>query len=223
MSDSSAPAIIKSFFMKQNFFVYKKGETIIRQGDEPSGVYFIEKGFVKVYTITESGEEKFYFIYKKGEIFPLGWVLNNTKNNTQFESMAKSILRRASKDDFLKLLENEKTLTVDFSMYLADKIALYAQRVGNLETSNSYPRIIIFLLFLAKRVGKEKKGRIVFDLTLNQRDIANSINVTRETASKELTKLANKGLIKSSIRSSIVIYDLKGLEKELDKYYENNQ
>lgn len=218
MRRSSVPTIIKNFFMEQNFIVYKKGETIIRQGDEPSGVYFIEKGFVKAYSTSVSGEEKLYFIYKKGEIFPLGWVLNDSKNNTQFESMSKTIVRRSSREEFLELLDRENTSTVEFSKYLADKIALYAQRLGNLETTSSYPRIIIYLLFIAKRLGKEKDGKIVFNLPIKQIDIANSVNVTRETASKELAVLRKKKLINGG-RSTLVIYNLNGLKKELDEYY----
>ena len=221
MRKSSVPKIIKVFFMKQNLFVYKKGETIIRQGDEPSGVYFVEKGFVKAYSISIVGEEKFYFIYKKNEIFPLGWVINDTKNQTQFEALSKTVLRRCSKAEFLEFLDQENTSTVEFSKYLVDKISLYAQRLSNLETTSSYPRIIIYLIFIAKRLGRENNGKITFDLQINQVDIANSVNVTRETASKELTKLRDKKLIDSS-RSTLEIIDLNGLKNELDNYYKNN-
>ena len=42
---------ITDFFKGGQEFIYRKGEIILRDGDTPSGVYYIENGFVKAYSI----------------------------------------------------------------------------------------------------------------------------------------------------------------------------
>ena len=69
---------LHTFFTQFRSFPYKKGDIILRAQDSPSGVYFIESGFVRVYSFTEDGEENLHLIYKEGEIFPLVWVYTNS-------------------------------------------------------------------------------------------------------------------------------------------------
>ena len=65
--------LFSEFFKKNSkTFRYRKGEFIIRPDFPPSGIFYIEKGFVRVYFLTGDGEEKLYIIYKEDEIFPIG-------------------------------------------------------------------------------------------------------------------------------------------------------
>ena len=41
---------------------YRKGEIILRAAEEPSGAYFIAQGFIRVYSITDQGEENTHII-----------------------------------------------------------------------------------------------------------------------------------------------------------------
>src|SRR5690606_39032133 len=54
---------------------YNKGEFIIRPGEAPPGVFYIQEGLVKAYDITKYGEENLLIIRKSQEIFPLIWAI----------------------------------------------------------------------------------------------------------------------------------------------------
>jgi CRP-like cAMP-binding protein len=56
---------------------YRKGEYIIRPGEAPSAVFYIELGLVKAYNISKYGEENLLIIRKEHEIFPLIWALTS--------------------------------------------------------------------------------------------------------------------------------------------------
>ncbi|MDD2822864.1 MAG: Crp/Fnr family transcriptional regulator [Candidatus Daviesbacteria bacterium] len=207
------------FFSNHQPFTYKKGEIVIRVGENPSNVFFIEEGYIKVYSLTESGEENLHFIYKPFEIFPIVWMFSEKASQVFYETMCSAKLRKASKDAFLEFSKINSDVMFSLMEYTTDILHAFFERIHNLGLTNSYPRIITRLLLLAKRLGREVNGKIVFDVPMTQKDIANSINMTRETASKELNKLARKRILKCSDRSSLEIYNLAKLEKQLALHY----
>lgn len=66
-------------------------------------------------------------------------------------------------------------------------------------------RMAVFLLGMAERIGVEQDGRITLDLPMSRRDISDSLGLTIETVSRELTKLRDDGDIATAGRSTIVL------------------
>lgn len=218
---SGFPKKFEKFLSKQQAFAYKKGEIIIRASEDPLNVYFIENGYIKSYSLTESGEENFHFIFKRLEIFPIVWSFSDERPQIFYETMTVTKLRKFQREDFLNFLKTDPETTYYLLQYITQVLYSFIERINNLQLTNSSPRIISRLLYLAKRHGKHKNGKIVFDFPITQKDISNSINMTRETASKELSRLAKKGLISNNNKSHLVINNVKKLEKELLLYYKN--
>lgn len=217
-SGSSSNNLIK-FFSKQQIFSYKKGEVIIRVSEEPLNVYCIEKGYIKTYSVTESGEENFLQIFKPQDIFPVIWTFSGQNSEIFYETITPAELRKTSRAEFLDYLRTDPDAMFYLLKYITETFYKFFERMKNLGLTNSYPRIITRLIFLAKYFGLNKNGKIIFDFPISQKDISNSINVSRETASKELNTLARKGLIKNNGKSQLVINNLRDLEKELLLYY----
>lgn len=96
---------------------------------------------------------------------------------------------------------------------------VFTDRVENLEFTKASARLISRLLYLSKRFGKQEGAHIRLVIPLTHKDIANTIAMTRETASREFTKLEKKKLIGYE-NHHIVIYDKQKLEEELSKDYE---
>ena len=65
---------LANFFMTGRVTYAAKGEVVLRGDDENPGIHFVSKGFVKVYSINDEGEEYLHIIYKQGDIFPLIWA-----------------------------------------------------------------------------------------------------------------------------------------------------
>lgn len=212
------------FFTQSRQYNYKAGEVILRPEDTPSGVYYIEKGFVKVCSITRDGDEKLHVIYKTGEFFPLIWVFSNVTKNVFYEALGEVFLRRRSKEEFLEFLRGGCTkggcpALFELVVRIIGILDVHVSRIDNLELTKAYPRLVARLLLLAKRFGKKQKNNIVIDVPITHKDIADSINMTRETASREIEVLEKKGLIYYQAHL-IVIKDIDKLEKELSAHYE---
>ncbi len=68
-------------------------------------------------------------------------------------------------------------------------------------------RVASFLLSMADRIG-EPRGRIIsLNLPMSRREIADSLGLTIETVSRQLTDLRNCGIIRTQGRSEICILD----------------
>ena len=69
------------FFRKYKKIPYKKGDVIIRGNDQPSGVYFVKSGYIKMSSLLEDGSEIGVNIFKPSSFFPMIWALGNIENS----------------------------------------------------------------------------------------------------------------------------------------------
>jgi CRP-like cAMP-binding protein len=187
---------------------YKKGEFIIRPGEAPSGVFFIESGLVKAYDISKYGEENLLIIRKSQEIFPLIWAVTGQERDIIYEALGPVIVWRMDREEFLKHIHTTPKSMLSILDITIEMYRLHSEHILNLEYRTVRERLICFLLNTADRFGDPptRSGRVVIDVPLKQQDIASSINATRETTSRELVRLERLGLV-STVHSKISLLD----------------
>lgn len=74
-------------------------------------------------------------------------------------------------------------------------------------------RVASFLLDMAERIGKPEGRTVTLALPMSRRDIADSLGLTIETVSRQLTQLRARGAIRTTARSGVVLLDLKDMER----------
>jgi len=72
-------------------------------------------------------------------------------------------------------------------------------------------RIAVFLVGMAERIGVEQDGRLVLELPMSRRDISDSLGLTIETVSRQLSKLRDDGVIETVGRSGVILNTLESL------------
>jgi CRP/FNR family transcriptional regulator len=206
---------LRSLFYSHTRLQYKKGEVIIRPEDEPSGVFLIEWGFVKAYTMTKYGEENLMLVRGSGSIFPLIWAFTGEHRNVSYEAMEETSLWRVSKADYLDFLHRNSDVMPLILDMAVEAYRLHSERVITLSYRTARERVVSFLLVTANRFGVEQNDCIVIRAPFRQADIASSVNATRETTSRELNVLRKKGLIKN-IDGHIAICNMRGMTHILE-------
>ncbi|MDO8259909.1 MAG: Crp/Fnr family transcriptional regulator [Candidatus Magasanikbacteria bacterium] len=209
--------LIASFFAPFRPLRYKKGEIILRPDNLNPRVNFVEKGHIKVYSITEEGNEKLHLIFKSFALFPLLWVFKDIIRDVYYEAMDEVVLKKSTKEDFVKFIDNDSGALRELVDRVLVTMDVYVDRIDELEYIKSYPRLVSCLLTFAKHFGKKIGKTVLVDVPLTHRDIASSINMTRETVSRELEILINKKLIAYK-KHLIVIKDPIGLRRELSSF-----
>lgn len=209
--------IIANFFAPLRRLRYKKGEIILRPDNLSPGVNFVEKGHIKVYSITEDGNEKTHIIFKSGAIFPLLWVFKDINRDVYYEALDEVLLKKATKEDFIDFINGNLGAMRELVGKMLTTLDVYVDRIEELEYQRSYPRLISSLLTFIKHFGRKVGKTILIDVPLTHRDIGSSINMTRETVSRDMEKLINKKIIAYK-RHLIVVRNLDRLKQELAEY-----
>lgn len=194
---------------------YKKGEMLIRSDDDPLGIFCLQKGYVRQYTISQTGFELTLQILKPISYFPMVWAINGTPNVYFFEALTEVEVGRAPRSEVVDFIKDKPVIIFELMSELIEDYAESLLRIEHLVFSDAYRRVISVLLYIAKHFGQVKgKQGIIIAHRFTQQDIATLVGVARETASIEMTKLEKKGLIEY-LDHSIVFDNLKKLEAEL--------
>ena len=214
LSKSDSESIISHFNEGSPVF-FAKGDVLV-QGDEvPSGVFFIQSGYVKAYSISQLGQQNLLLIHGSNEIMPLPWALDGPqKIGIFYEAMSAVEVLRTSKDSLRQAMGNNTWLTEQILRQLVNTFTVYAQRIQNLGYRLPRERIIACLLDLATRFGRQEGHFIIIQAPITHQDIADSINTTRETASRALELLRQEGLLTQK-NHLFVINDETKLQSEL--------
>lgn len=175
---------------------FSKGQILVQGDEEPSGVYWIRSGYVKAYSISQLGQQNLLLIHGADELMPLPWALDGPqKIGIFYKAMSNVSVLNTSKDSLRSAMGREPWLTEQILRQLVNTFTVYAQRIQNLGFRSPRERVIACLLDLATRFGHTHGHTVVIDAPVTHQDIADSINVTRETASRELEGLFRDKLV----------------------------
>ncbi|HSH55824.1 MAG TPA: Crp/Fnr family transcriptional regulator [Candidatus Limnocylindrales bacterium] len=190
-------------------YTYKKGEFIIRPGEVPSGVFYIEAGLVKAYDITKYGEENLLIIRREGEVFPLIWAITGQERQVIYEAIGPTVVWEIPRNTFLDHIRAHTESLAPLLDMTLEMYRIHSERILNLEYRSVRERLISFLLTMSHRFGKKSSDGLVINVPLRHQDIASSINASRETTTRELAALERKELL--TVQQSIIT--LKDLNK----------
>lgn len=175
---------------------YLKNEIIIQGDEEPDGVYFILEGYVKAYSISQQGQQNLLLIQGTDEIMPLPWALDGPqKVGIFYEAMSDVTVKRTSKANLRSAMGSNPWLTEQILRQLVDAFTVYAQRIQSLGFRLPRERIIATLLDLSTRFGLKLDEDTMIEAPITHQDIADSTNMTRETASRAIEILIKDKLL----------------------------
>lgn len=212
-SQEQTQALIDTF-KKGTRLTYKKGEFIIRPGEQLSAVFYIETGLVKAYDITKYGEENLLIIRKEHEIFPLIWAVTGQERSVIYQVMSPTTVWKISRQEYLEYLHGHPDSLAPILDMTIEMYRIHSERIMSLEYRTVRERLISFLLGSAKRFGVKTKEGTLIDVPMRQQDIASSINASRETTGRELSVLERQGLIRVQ-KSLIILLDKTKLKSFL--------
>lgn len=186
---------LDDFFTQFKYLHYKKREMILRTGDTPSGVFYLKKGYVRLFSISREGQELTLIIFKQNDFFPLGWAINNLPDSYCLETMTPVELWRAPRDQFLSFIKANPDVFFELTSRILVRLGGLLQRMEYLVFGTAYQKVASIMVICAQRFGLGKGKGIKICVPLTHKDIANLVGITRETASVEMKKLERKGLI----------------------------
>lgn len=211
--DAGIQKKLLTFFSKYTVKQYKKGEVLIRQLENPEGLFLLTKGIVRMYSVSEDGEELELNVFKPYSFFPVGWLINSTQNRYYFDAITDAEVYIAPKPQALAFLHQEHEIVFDLLSRMYKGLDGYFMRVGTLLTGAAYYKTIAEIMISARRFGESGRGN-TFHVKLTHHQIASRTGLSRETVTREIRKLQKKGIV-SYEGEQLTIIDISTLEEEL--------
>lgn len=194
---------------------YKKGEVLIRADDDPQGIFYLKKGYVRQYTISKTGFELTLHILRPVSYFPMVWAVNGTPNVYYFEALTPVEVGRAPRERVVSFIKDKPAIIFELLSELIEDYAESLTRIEHLVFSDAYRRVISVLLYITKHFGEKQDNGVIVHHRFTQQDIATLVGVARETASNEMVKLEKKGLV-TYIDHAMLFESVDKLEAELN-------
>ena len=192
---------------------FGKGMIIFHKGSPGQTLYIIESGKVRIFIISESGQEISVNIYGPGDAFGELALLDGLPRSAGAVAMEQTVTFTLHRDDFLRHLEAHPRMARSIIEVLSTRLRYTTTYAESLAFLDVYGRVAAKLLELAERYGVQKEG-IEIELRLTQAELASWVGTTRESVNKVLGTFRGQGLIEVKERK-ITILDRERLRKRI--------
>ncbi len=206
--------ILTDIFKNGRQLTYKHGDVILRAEDTPSGVYYITSGWVKVYENSLKGEEKILMTLMTGDIFPCAWAVSDIPHNVNFAALDSTRLLRIPVSKFRNAIMSQPDYAGELLKLFAHQFYVLSDEVVNLQYNTARERVILRILSLAENFGTPKNGQVLIKKRVPNEYIARSTSMSRETTSREMSRLVRERLIRHTDKE-ITIPDISRLKYAL--------
>lgn len=179
---------------------YPKNQLIHYQGDPLNQIYLIRSGFVKAYTILDSGDTRTILVLSAGDIFPLAFSSTmdwgNYKIHYFYQSLVDTELMVLPAATLLKHLREDPDALNTYMTYLSASNEVIMNQLEVMKNKKAIDKVCMLLPYLISKSGKEiKPGVYELQLKLSHQEIADLSGVTRETTTTLIKQLEQKGII----------------------------
>jgi CRP/FNR family transcriptional regulator len=217
MAQHEETKIIRRFFNMGQPQTFGKGEIILGNDAEPDGVYYLSDGYVKAFSISDNGDEFLHIIFGHDELFPMMWAYTGeSSQSVYYQTLSNAVTWRISREWFTTLVSTNPSLCFALSIQMARQFQVFVDRVENLEYKKASERVAYRLLFLASRFGIRTGEKIIIDTPITHETLANTINLTRETVSRQIEKLEREHIVRTAPRH-FTIMDIPALMNKISR------
>jgi CRP-like cAMP-binding protein len=204
---------VKNFFKPYITRTFAKGDLLMRPYETPNVFYLVE-GRVSQYDITSSGNEVVVNVFKPGAFFPMAAAINGTPNSYFFEASTRVLVQVAPPADVVTFLKDNPDVLLNLLSRVYHGIEGVLRRQVHLMGGNAKTRLLFELLNAAYRFGQSQDDRSI-QIALTENDLARQSGMARETVSRTIQALKEKGLVevlnkKITIRSTAELEALLG-------------
>ncbi len=164
--------------------IYKKKEDIFSEGSYPKGIYFINKGKIKIYKSNELGKDLILDLHKEGDFFGHIDIMQDGKHLNSATALEESEIYMIPKDDFFSLLFKNAQVSRKFIEMLSNNLRENEKQLLKLAYNSVRKRLAEALVKLSDKYKKTEDN--VFSMNVSREDLANLVGTATETVIRTL-------------------------------------
>jgi CRP/FNR family transcriptional regulator, cyclic AMP receptor protein len=172
---------------------FQKKDTIFAQGDPMDGLFFIQKGKVRLSVVSEAGKEATLGILSEGDFFGEGGLAGQLLRMLSAIAITDCVLLHVEKKALLLAMSLEPKLSALFMKYLLKRNMRYQDDLIDQLFNSSEKRLARVLLLMAQ-FGKEGVSEMTVP-RLSQETLAEMVGTTRSRVSFFMNRFRKLGFI----------------------------
>lgn len=191
---------------------FSKKQLIFHEGNPTDGIYFIQKGIIKIVKKGAFEKNQIVRVSTAGDFLGHRGFSSNNTYPVSAESVTDSMVCFVGKKFFYRILEETPKLTINLMLFLADEINYEEARLRDMSIFNVREKVAKALIMLFEKFGLNDANQINHLEELNRQDIAELVGLNPNQVTKILAELKEDKIIETD-NKKIKIIDLKKLEK----------
>lgn len=171
---------------------FDKGEMVFREGEECPGVYVLGSGLVRVFKTAPSGKEHVLHMIGPGNTFAEVAAIGGFRCPANAEAVAATVCVLLPLEKFRDLIDHDHDFCREMLMGMASWVRHLVDLIEDVVLRDAAGRLARYLL------DAETGGDGAVELPTLKRHLASHLNLTSETFSRTIRRLADAGLIAES-------------------------
>ncbi len=193
-----------------------KKSILFTEKEKLEKVFILIEGKVSIFKMSENGERKIIFILNQGEM--INEILLNESNTSTVacEAFENCLILEYNNNDFISIIENDFTMTKNILSYMEKRTRRLYRQLKNSISIKMDKKLAAKLYRVGKEFGISKGEWTFINVNVSITYIADMLGCKRETLSRAMKTLQDKGLVKIEGKK---IYTK---QRELARYFKSN-
>ncbi|HEX9616182.1 MAG TPA: Crp/Fnr family transcriptional regulator [Anaerolineales bacterium] len=193
---------------------FASGVVLFHQDMPGLTLYLIEGGWVRIFSIGQTGQELTHSIFGPGDVFGELSLLDQKHHSATAVTLAPTAVWLLPRADLYDCMERFPSVNRAMMHLLVSRMRTVIGHSEAMTFQDVQGRLAYELLYLAEKHGSVVGGQIEINIPLTQGDLATMVGATRESVNKALAALRSRELVKVS-GSHFSVGDLEGLRRIL--------
>jgi CRP-like cAMP-binding protein len=172
---------------------FSKGQTVFAQGDVADGVFYVQKGKVKLTVVSNEGREAIVAILEPGHFFGEGCLTGRPFRVATTIALESCVITKIAMAAMMRMLEVEPKFSQLFIMHLLSRNTRIEEDLIDQLFNSSEKRLARALLLLAN--FDKESGPQPIDINISQEALAEMIGSTRSRVSFFMNKFRKLGFV----------------------------
>jgi CRP/FNR family transcriptional regulator len=189
--------------------VVDKKSILFNEGEDASDMFLIGGGLVKTFKNPTNDRVQIVNIFGPGDVLGAEALTRETYESSA-TSLARSLIFKCKKDEFLECMSEHPTLSVTLIKLLNHENAALQTLLYDVGTKKALPRVASCLLLFMEKQVKPGESR-PFNLPISRQEMGAFLGLSPETVSRQLKDLTTSRVIRLEHRR-LTVLDLKHLK-----------
>jgi CRP/FNR family transcriptional regulator, cyclic AMP receptor protein len=192
-AEAVADAVVKRRF--------KRGETVVEQGEKSNTLFIILTGRVRVVTSDKRGREVILATLNPGDYIGEMSLIDNEPHSATVRAEVQTDMLILGRAEFARCLPENSSLSYAIMRGLVTRLRSADRQIESLALLDVYGRVARSLLDMAEDDGDVK----IIRNKVSRQDMAKIVGASREMVSRVMKDLEDRGMVETQENGSVII------------------